>query len=68
MYDLDVDDLSTFDLALNLEAISIDTVCAIITEVVAEPAYQRTDETVAALKARESECSAQLQDALSRRD
>ncbi|MFC1628450.1 AAA family ATPase [Gemmatimonadota bacterium] len=68
MYDIDSDDLSTFDLALNLESMSIDTVCAIITEVVSEPAYQRTEATVAVLETRESECRASLQAALSRRD
>ena len=68
MYNIDVDDLTTFDLALNLEAVSIDTVCAIITEVVAEPAYQRTAETVAALEARESESRALLHEAISGRN
>lgn len=67
MYDLDVADSSTYDLTLNLESLSMDTICAIIAEVVAEPAYQRTPETMAIFEAFEMECRERLEEAISRR-
>ncbi|MFC1530539.1 AAA family ATPase [Gemmatimonadota bacterium] len=67
MYGLEMDDSSTYDLILNLEAMSIDTVCAIIAEVVAEPAYQQTAEMVAEYEALEADCSKRLEDAIARR-
>jgi len=67
MYGLEVDDSSTYDLTLNREVMSIETICAIIAEVVAEPAYQRTPETVAAIEAREAECRQRLEEALADR-
>jgi cytidylate kinase len=67
MYDLEMDDASSYDLILNLEMMSIDTACAVIAEVVAEPAYQWNEEKVEAYRKAEEECSRQLAQAIDRR-
>ena len=67
MYDLEMDDASTYDLILNLEMMSIDTLCAVIAEVVADPSYLWNEEKVAAYRELEAESSRRLEEAISRR-
>jgi cytidylate kinase len=67
MYELEMDDASSYDLILNLEMMSIDTICAVIAEVVADPSYQWNSEKVAAYRNLETESSRRLEEAISRR-
>ena len=60
MYGVDVQDPALYDLTLNLEAISLDTACAIVAEVVVQPEYQITEDVSAELEAFAFECRKQL--------
>lgn len=63
MYQADVEDPSLYDLTVNLQSISLETVCNIIAEAAAQPPYEVTDDVKKRLEAFAVTCRAQLQQA-----
>jgi len=60
MYGADVEDPSLYDLTVNLQSLSLETVCAVIAELAAQPQYQITDEVKQKLEAFAADCRARL--------
>jgi cytidylate kinase len=60
MYGEEVGDTSLYDLTINLRAISLDTACVMITEMVQQPHYEVTDVVRARLEAFAASCREQL--------
>jgi cytidylate kinase len=63
MYQADVEDPSLYDLTVNLQSISVETVCEIISATAAQPQYAVTDDVKSRLEAFASTCREQLQQA-----
>ncbi|NIN73196.1 MAG: hypothetical protein GTO46_14970 [Gemmatimonadetes bacterium] len=61
MYHADVEDPSLYDLTINLQSISLETACEIITEAAAQPPYEVTDEVKARLEDFANTCRDRLQ-------
>jgi len=60
MYGADVDDPALYDLTINLQVISLETACVIITDLAAQPQYRATGEVKRALGAFAENCRRRL--------
>ena len=67
MWGVDVEDPLLYDFTINLESISLDTACAIVAEMAAQPEYQITEEVMAELEAYAFECRDRLRKAVAAR-
>ena len=63
LYGVDVEDPSLYDLTVNLQSISLKTVCGIIAEAAAQQPYEVTDDVKKRLEAFAVTCREQLQHA-----
>ncbi len=66
VYDVDIEDPSLYDLVINLESISVQGGCSIVTEVIGRSEFEVTDEVKARLQDFRLECQIRL--ALARND
>ena len=67
MWGVDVEDPLLYDFTINLESISLDTACAIVAEMAAQPEYQITDEVKRELEAFAFGCRDRLRKAVAAR-
>ena len=67
LWDVGVQDPLLYDFTINLASISLDTACAIIAEMAAQPEYQITEEVKAELEAFAFECRDRLRQAIAAR-